>query len=363
MKTSRLSVLGLGVLALVFLGAGCVSFTGFTKKTVSTTGPAGFFLSKDSGESWQSISLLPTVEGVKSLSAVTVYGLVEDKNDPRALYWLSRTRGLLYTYDDGETWQDSVAPLNSGYIYGVAIHPKDKCTIFATNGRQIFKTTDCNRSWTEVYREGTPTRSIKLVAINPFPPYETYAMSENGALLKSLDSGKSWTMSHDFKTTVQRITFDTNRSGAIYVATKDTGLFRTRNGGKDWESLKTAMKVFPGSNQFRRFYVHPTQADQIYWVSKYGILVSKNGGDDWDPITLITPPGGTSIYSFAVNPKNDKEMYYTSTLGVRSTFYKTTDGGKNWVTRKLPTGQVPVVLRIHPDHPTWLYMGFTAIEG
>ncbi len=348
-------------LALVLTGAGCITFTGFSNKQ-TTTGNVGFYLSRDSGETWRGISLLPTAEGVKSLAGVPVYGLVEDKNDPKAMYWLSRTRGLLYSYDEGATWNESVAPLNTGYVYGVAIHPKDNCTIFATNGRQVFKTTDCNRSWTEMYREGIPTRSIKMVAINPFPPYEVFIMSDSGVLLKSVDSGTSWSVVHQFKTSVQRLVFDYNKPGLVYVASTANGLYRSRDGGASWSNLKSEMSSYPGANQFRRLYIYPSKAEQVYWISQYGILVSKNGGEDWDPISLITPPGGTSIYSFAVNPKNEKEIYYTSTVSTRTTFYKTTDGGKSWVTRKLPTGQVPVVLRIHPDNPEWLYMGFTVLE-
>ena len=359
---SRLQNFGFLSLALVFLGAGCVTFTGFSSKK-PVTGPTGFYFSNDSGESWRQISVLPTAEGVKSLSGVSVYGLFDDPNDSKAMYWLSRGRGLLYSYDNGTTWQDSVAPLNTGFVYGLAIHPKDNCTLFATNGRQIFKTTDCNRSWKEMYREGVTNRSIKMLAINPFPPYEVYALSESGVLLKSLDAGISWSIDHQFKTTVQRLAFDYNKQGLVYVATKDSGLLRSRDGGETWVSLKDKQKTFTGALQFRRFYIYPTQPEQIYWVSKYGVIVSKNAGEDWDAVSLITPPGGTAIYSFAVNPKNEKEMYYTTTAGTRSTFYKTVDGGKSWVTRKLPSSQLPVVLKVHPENPTWLYMGFTALPA
>ncbi|OGH64159.1 MAG: hypothetical protein A2821_02655 [Candidatus Magasanikbacteria bacterium RIFCSPHIGHO2_01_FULL_41_23] len=350
--------------AVIFLtGASCVSFPGTSSKKSTPTGPTGWFFSKDSGESWKPMVLLPTADGVKSLSAVSVYALVEDKNDPKALYWLSRDNGLLYSYDDGATWQKSVEPVGSGFIYSIAIHPTDKCTIFATNGRQIFKTTDCNRSWTEMYREGVPSRTIKSLAINISPPFELYALEANGILLKSLDSGASWQIGHDFKEPTEKMIFDNNKAGLVYVATKENGLIRSRDSGVTWFNLKNSLKSFPGATQYRRLYLYPTQGEQVYWVSKYGILVSKNAGDDWDPINLITPPGGTSIYGFAVNPKNEKEIYYTSTIGTRSTFYRTIDGGKTWVTRKLPSSQIPVILRIHPNNPSWLYLGYTAMSN
>jgi hypothetical protein len=52
-------------------------------------------------------------------------------------------------------------------------------------------------------------------------------------------------------------------------------------------------------------------------------------------------------------------MYYTATLKdlSRSTFYKSIDGGVNWTTKKLPTGQVPAKMRIHPEK-NYIYIGF-----
>lgn len=346
-------------LSLILLGAGCVSFGSSSSKKATTSGPAGFFLSTDKGEAWKTISLLPTAQGVKSLSGVSVYSLVEDRNDNKTLYWLSRDQGLIYSNDDGASWNRSVEPLNTGFVYSIAIHAKDNCTIFATNGRQVFKTTDCIRSWTEMYREGVTSRSIRSLAINPFPPYEVYVLENNGVILKSLDGGTSWQIATDFKTSIERMTFDYNQPGLVYLATKDIGLFRSKDAGATWVSLKAKLAAYPGALQYRRLHVYPTQAGQIYWISKFGILFSKNAGEDWDAVNLITPPGGTAIYAFAVNPKNEKEIYYTSTIGVRSTFYKTSDGGKNWVTRKLPSAQIPVTMRVHPENPNWLYLGYT----
>lgn len=345
-------------LPLILVGAGCVSFGSSSSKKATTSGPAGFFLSTDKGENWKSISLLPTAQGVKSLSSVSIYGLVEDRNDPKTLYWLSRDQGLIYSNDDGVSWNQSVAPLNTGFVYSIAIHPKDNCTIFATNGRQLFKTTDCIRSWNEVYREGVTSRSIRSLSINPFPPYEVYVLEDGGTLLKSLDGGNSWQIAHEFKAPIEKMAFDYNQSGLVYLATKDNGLLRSKDAGATWVDLKDKLKTYAGALQYRRLYLYPTQAGQIYWISKYGILYSKNAGDDWDAVNLITPPGGTAIYAFAVNSKNDKEIYYTSTIGVRSTFYRTVDGGKTWVTRKLPSAQIPVVMRVHPDNPNWLYLGY-----
>ncbi|KKW43028.1 MAG: Glycosyl hydrolase, BNR repeat-containing protein [Candidatus Magasanikbacteria bacterium GW2011_GWA2_56_11] len=352
----RLPVWFLAGIVLVLAGQGCVSLDGGNKS--STTGPAGMFLSADKGESWQAISLLPLADGVKSLSAVDVYGVVEDPQDPQSLYWLTRTQGLLYSYDGGRSWRQSVEPFNSGFVYSVAIHPQDKCTLLATNGRQIFKTVDCNRSWTEIYREADVSRSIRTVAYAPFSPHEIFAAESSGDILKSEDSGQSWRLASEVGNELSRLFLDTNEAGLMYAASSKNGLYRSRDGGKTWVQIKNQLKQFPKALEYRRMYLYPTRPGQLYWVSQYGILVSRNAGDDWESINLITPPGGVNIFGFAVNPKNDQEMYYSATVGTRSTFYRSIDGGKNWVTRKMPSGQIPTFLRVQPE-TGGIYLGFS----
>ena len=48
-------------------------------------------------------------------------------------------------------------------------------------------------------------------------------------------------------------------------------------------------------------------------------------------------------------------MYYTGTILNEKNrsgsfhFYKTADGGTNWVTKKLPSTAIPTALWVHPD--------------
>lgn len=344
-------------IVLLFAGQGCLSVGGDTGPT--TSGPAGFFVSADRGESWQSLASYPTVEGVKSLDGVSVYRLFFDPQDPHAFYWASREHGLFYTYDDGREWRRAAAPLNAGFIYSVAVHPKDKCTIYATTGDIIYRTDDCSRSWKEAYRESRGSVEVRSIAINPFQPNFIYALLTNGDLLRSVDNGQSWEVLSRFPGRGEQIVLSPLESGLIYVIMRDSGIFRSVDNGQIWDRLDTTFADFPKALEYRRFALHPTDPAVIYWISTYGILVSSDFGNSWKPMELITAPGSADIYGFGINPKNPSEMYYTTTIASRSTFYRTDDGGKSWETKKLPTGQLPVVLFVHGEEPSAVYLGFT----
>ena len=260
------------LLAVVLLtGAGCLNIG--NEQDISTSGPAGVFLSTDRGDTWVSVSAMPTNQGTKTLENMSVYSLFEDPQDAQGLYWGSREGGLFYSFDSGKSWKQSGAPLNVSMIRSVTIHPNDKCSIFATNGRQMFRTTDCVRSWEEVFIEGRSDVSITEVAFDPFHPENLYMTESDGALLKSVDGGVHWAILNTFKGYARSVVFDSNKEGLMFVTTLKNGLFRSRDFGETWTDLSLKLKEYTGALDYRRFLVYPGQAEEIFWISKYQFII------------------------------------------------------------------------------------------
>ncbi len=345
-------------IALLFIGQGCVSLGG--SNNAKTSGPAGVFISVDKGEAWTHLTSLPEADGIKNIGTVSVYKLFDDPQDPNTMYLATRGQGLFYTYDNGKTWQrPNNTVLQNAFIYGVAVHPKDKCTIFVSNGNQVFRSNDCSRSWEEVYRESRAGVSVASIAFEQFSPNRLYMLENNGDVLQSLDGGQSWSVIKRLDGTPVHIETNKLEENTLYVTTRDEGIYRSKDAGANWTQIKDQFNKFNDAQEYRGFVMHPSKRGVLFWLSTYGILYSLDSGDTWQNITLITPPGSVNIYAFAVNPKNDQEMFYTATLKdlTRSTFYKSIDGGKNWTTKKLPSGQVPIILRPHLT-ADYIYLGF-----
>jgi len=339
---------------LLLVGQGCIG----SSENV-TSGPAGVFLSSDKGEEWRSVSTHPTEQGVEQLTGVSVHKIVSDPHDSSAYYWLSRVSGMFFSTDNTRTWQRSPEPLNTGAVHDLAIHPTDRCTMYATNGTHLFKSEDCARSWEEVYRESRSGVAIRTLAFNPFPPFQLFMGESNGDLLRSNDLGVSWTVVRRLNNAIADILPDPKETGRIYAATQSKGLYRSDDAGRTWRSLEQSLGDFSGSLEYRGIALHPDNPGHIYWISTYGILISTDRGESWGSMRLITPPGSVQIYSFAINPKNANEIYYNATLNARSTLHRTIDGGENWITRRLPSGRIPTDMFIHPDNASWVYIGFT----
>jgi len=360
--SSKISILTAVLSAVVLLGAGCISFSG------STASGTGMYRSADKGDAWTEINAFPTAQGVQKLDKLLVYKIFTDPSDPEAMYLGTRGQGLYFSYNSGESWQFN-ASLGNKFIYGLAVDPKDKCTLYATDGTHIYKTTDCLRSWQLMYTEERVSERLVSLGVDFGDSKIIYAAERGGDILASNDSGKSWRAIKRFGFRLQQLSVDPKQGGRIYVAAYRDGLFRSDNYGDTWTDLSSNLFAFNDNKIYYQLYLNQAQKDSLFWISKYGIVRSDDSGVTWTDLKLLTPPGSVNIYSFAINPRNQKEMYYTGTIlgsnneHVRSTFYRSIDGGVNWVTKKLPTDTVPVVLLAHPQKDGTLLMGFTSLEN
>ena len=348
---------------LIFLGASCVSFGGS-----KTSAGMGVYQSTDKGETWNPILAYPTVEGVKSLAGANVFRLHTDLGDPNAIFMATRGQGMFYSYNGGKSW-NSFEKFAGQFIYGFAVSPTDRCTFYITNGPNIYKSVDCGRAWDLVYTEQRPNEKFIGLAVDFGNSDIVYGVNLNGDIFRSVDEGLSWQVVNRLGMQLRDVQADPLNPGRVYVASYKKGLVRSDDQGGSWTRLNEGLNEFSNGLNFYRLVLHPTQKDSLFWICKYGILRSDDAGQNWTDIKLLTPPGGVNIYAFNVSPSNENEMYYTGTIlgkdnvHVRSTFYKTNDGGQNWVTKKLPTGSIPTSLLIHPENNSLLYLGFMQLAS
>lgn len=352
--------------ATVLMGASCVSFTGG-----NTSGPMGVFMSADGGENWVQKNTLVTAQGAKSLSGAKVYKIFTDPSDPKALYMGTRGQGLYYSYDGGATWSasslNSLASMTEKFIYALTVDPKDKCNMYVSDGQHIYKTTDCQRSWQLLFTEERPTQRFVALTADYSDSKVIYGAQLGGDIFRSKDGGASWRIVKNFNFELRDLVIDRFNPKRLYAASYSQGIYRSDDGGEIWTNISNGFDNFAGSYNFYRLALNPTDKDSLFWVSKYGILRSNDAGTTWSDLKLLTPPGSVNIYGFAINPKNLSEIYYTGTIlndnnkNVRSTLYKSVDGGVNWVTRKLPTNTIPTDLLMSKDGSKNIYLGFTAL--
>lgn len=341
------------ILALVFLGAGCRD-----SKTVQNDG--GVFLSKDSGATWEQRVVLPTKEGVKSLGRVDAIVLEIDPTDNRTLYAGTLANGAFVSNNYGETW--SSLPVSAGIIRAIEADPNSRCSIFVSTGRETHKSTDCGRSFIEIFTTPNGGIEVRKILVDRANSNNVYIGLSNGDLIQSLDGGINWRTNARFSSRITDIVQNPFNPDIILVSTEFNGLKRAFDRGQTWDDLtgKISAAVSGGKKNTSTGYAviyDPVEDGLIYYASKLGILKSPDDGETWDIVPLLSAPGEARIYNLAVNSLRNKEIWYSATIGERPILYKSIDGGKNWDIIKIPTSRIPLSLTMDGKNPDWIYFG------
>lgn len=307
----------------------------------------GVFRSEDFGQTWQKKSSILSASG-NPLSFDTLDGLSlkQDPTDAKTWYFGSLDQGLLYSYDNGETWQ-LARSLGSRPIASVAVDHNDHCRLYVGSNNKVWLSEDCSRSWKQIYSDTDTTLLINSVLLDFHDTKIVYMTNSRGDVLKSEDDGANWRTIFQIKEKpVIKLVMSQQDSRVMMAATRSSGVFRTKDGGESWEDLSPKLKSYPSAKNFRDLVTSAKQPGLWLMATRYGLLRTVNDGDDWTAVDLITPENDAVINSVAISQQDANKIYYVTD----NSFYYSMDAGRTWKSLKLPTPRKG--LSLAPDFST-----------
>ena len=285
-----------------------------------------------------------------------------DPSDHLTLYLITKGNGLLFTTSGGDEWM--VVKRQPGAfkaINDLAVDAQDPCTLYGAAENKVFKSITCGRDWREIYyHDIAPAERITSIAVDWYNPNILYAGTSGGSFLKSADAGTSWRQIGYIKDALlKKILIDPRDSRKVYFTSTSKGIFRTDDSGATWrEPILEQLKRFPGGSNYHDLIFNTSSANSLILAAEYGLLKSNDSGDTWEAIDLLTNPKEVGINAVAVDQENGNGLYYTS----NTNFYKSLDGGKNWVSKKLPSSRAGTALLVDLSNQNVLYLGLSRIE-
>ena len=341
--------------AISLMISGCtISFGGTPSNALG-----GVFVSTDSGQTWKHIVEVPTVSGKPgSIAGASIYRMSYDPQDYKTIYLATDNMGIVYTYDSGQTWKQ-FDDLNKGRVRAVAVDPDNKCNLYALSANRLYKSTDCGRTWDNPYYHQNPEVTLRDIEIDHYTSSVVYLATSDGEVLKSINSGQTWSVAYTLKgDAFSDLVMDPSDSRIIYAASTKKGIYKSINSGQTWESLGEGLKQYSGSHGYVRLVSDPATAGGLILISNYGMLRSRDYGQTWEAVNLVSNSKNVGLYSVAVNPKNSNEIYYTT----RSSLVRSTDGGQSWSSQKLPTSYGVKNILINPDNTLIVYLGAVKLD-
>ena len=364
-------LLVVALVAAAFLLSACTISTSSNK---SAGIDSSVFVSTDSGNNWRQAVAMASPGEDKNISALEVNLMTLDPQDSTAVYLASFNNGLYFTYNVVKEGWVKAKGLPEATINDVEVDPKDKCTIYAAIGNRLYQSSDCARTWSQVYYDNNTEVAINTIAVDHYNSKNVYIGTSRGEIIKSIDAGLAWrTIQRLDKEGISQIIISPLDSRLIFVASSKNRIFSFNSNSNtdaatsgdiernfvvdNWTDLNAVLKDYDLGKNFRDFVV--CKADgKMFIATNQTLLRSGDSGITWEKIKILQPEKDAVINSLAVDPQNSNNLYYVT----NTTFFRSTDAGVTWITKKLPTSRGGRDLLIDFNNPSVIYLGTKRLD-
>ena len=272
----------------------------------------GVYVTHDRGEHWDRIS----PESNQAL--MPVVSIDFDSRDSQVVY--AGTPHLPWkTTDGGKTWLSAHTGMHDDSdVFSIHVDPNRPDRVFASACSGIYRSSNRALNWTKMAGARDASYRTYQITQSPRDPNVLLAGTTHG-LEKSTDGGMTWRKLSSQAT--RSIAFDPSRSGRIYVATDEAGLFRSDNLGESFRSI---------DDGFCNRHVISLAAlgSTLYASSTVGVMAGVfrdvGFGNNWASIQSLPPLAGQQITKTL--PVDPTHLYLLTTRGV----LVSADGGSTW---------------------------------
>jgi photosystem II stability/assembly factor-like uncharacterized protein len=328
----------------------------------------GVWKTVDGGQTWKCVT--------DSQPIVTVGALAVAPSDPRVIYVgtgqpeerydIGSGTGVYRSGDGGASWQPVGLP-DSRHIGAILVDRRNADVVLvATLGhlygrneeRGVYRSGDGGKTWSKVLYVDAGTGAVDIAA-DPADPDHLYAatwtarqwpwlsyfmpgMGPNSGIHESHDNGRTWKRVAGkglpagdvgrIGLAVGHATTGTRVYAAISArADRDSGLYRSDDGGANWTRVNEARSVT--NSYFSRVTLDPRDADTVYIIGQ-SIKRSTDGGRNF---TIIRgSPGGDDYHALWINPAHPERMVAASDQGTVVSI----NSGASWTSwYNVPSGQ------------------------
>jgi hypothetical protein len=150
---------------------------------------------------------------------------------------------------------------------------------------------------------------------------------------------------------VDALAIDPQNPSIVYSGGYPKGLFKSINGGVDWQIANTGMT----DAWVQAFLIDPSTSTTIFAGTFEGIYESRTSGDKWWKVI----DGDTT--AMVIDPKASNTMY----AGIYSKIYKSSNSGKTWnqLSKNFPNNFTINSLAIDQNSTTTIYAGCSQYWG
>ncbi len=309
--------------------------------------------------------LIGPFRGGRSLTAAGIPG------DPTTYYFGATGGGVWKSTDGAMTWTPVFDKEGSGDIGSIAVSNSDHNTIYVgtgeacirgniSHGDGVYKSLDGGKTWKNIGLRDS--RAIGKVIVNPNNPDiafvaalgHPYGPNPERGIFRTTDGGKNWekVLYKDENTGGIDVAFDPRNPNILFAALwqarrtswnmtdggPGSGLYRSADGGTTWKRLEE--HGLPKGPYGRIGVAVAPSSDRIYALIEArnpdgGLYRSDDGGETWDFVNPSHSLWQRPWYYMHIiaDPRDENTVYV---MDVEA--FKSTDGGHLFNKIKIPHG-------------------------
>ena len=353
------------------------------------TNPMIIYAGSAGGGVWKSNDAGTTFYPIFDDHIQSIGALELDPNDPdNTIYvgtgepWprnsVSIGDGLYKSTDGGNNW-DKIGLENSERIANIIVNPENSNEIYVAvlgslwsdnDERGVYKSIDGGKTWENILFLNNSTGCADL-AMDPSDSNILYASmwefrrtawsfnsgGENSALYKSTDGGKNWNKIHKGfpKGKLGRLAIGVSESNPQTLYTvieseknEDKGLYKSIDGGANWEQKNNDFGITVRPFYFSRIVVDPKDENVVVKAGLFG-SISKDGGETFEDLGNMH----ADIHDMVFDINNSDIMYVGTDGGVYRSWNK---GVTMEIVENLPLSQF-YHISVDNDEPYNIYGG------
>lgn len=219
-----------------------------------------------------------------------------------------------------QSWQP-VGP-DGGTVRSLAIDPKDPDRIFlGTSAGSLYLSTDKGTSWSRFARPGNAAEMVlDHIAIDPTDPRNIFVAAWNaqlpnsdGDLYRSKDAGKSWEIVPDLHGKSLRALSIAASDPKILVVGALDGIYRSRNGGHDWERISPENHA--EIKNIESIAIDPVNPEIIYAGTWHLPWKTEDGGKTWRSIKKGVIDD-SDVFSIVIDQAQPANLFISACSGI-----------------------------------------------
>nr|WP_299384192.1 glycosyl hydrolase [Allomuricauda sp.] len=315
------------------------------------------------GLKWRNIG---PYRGGRSVASSGVIG------QPRTYYMGSTGGGVFKTTDAGITWNNiSDKFFKTGSVGAISVAESDANIVFVGMGEHaargvmtsmgdgVYKSTDAGKTWSHMGLENS--RHISDVIIHPSDPNIVYVAAQGAqyaptherGIYRSTDGGNNWeqVLHIDTTTGASSLSMDMTNPRILYASMwqhrrypwimesggEDSGLYKSTDGGDTWTKMKEGLPEDFGKSGISVSRANPERVFAVIEAEgkKGGVYRSDDAGKKWKQVNSDRVNIARSWYYMEIfaDPQNENVVYV-----LNAPVMKSIDGGKSFTDVPVPHG-------------------------